>query len=101
MAQEQEPKKSMKEEIGKESALEATLKTEGGQRIMGALKKDIVSAIDEVCLKYKSASHSELIAIAAKLAERLSVFRLLHGSSRRKKIAIKDLDDFMKENPDL
>jgi hypothetical protein len=93
-------KEEIKKEIGKNSAIEAVLVSEGGQLIVSSLKKDIVSCMDEIANKYKTSTHTELISLSARLSERLTLYRVLTGSVKRKKIAIKDLEDFLKENPE-
>ncbi len=68
--------------------------------IMDSLKKDILSCLEELSSKYRTESHAHLIGVCAKLGERLSIYKVLSGSSKRKKIAIKDLEEFLKDNPE-
>ena len=92
-----EKKDLITKEINKYAAIEAMVNSEGGQLIIKSLKKDIKSCIDEMISKYRSASHTELIATSAKLAERITMYRTLTGSSQLKKIASKDLEELLKE----
>jgi hypothetical protein len=84
-------KDEIKKEIGRQSSLEAVKLSEGGQLIIKSLKKDISGCLDELSLKYKTSSHTEIIACCAKLSEKIALYRVLEGSSKRKKIAIDDL----------
>lgn len=86
-----ELKEEIKEAVKKYSAIEATAKSAGGKIILDSLKKDIVSSVDEVCRGYKTLSHTELIAVIAKLSERLSILRIFNNSAKNKKISSNDL----------
>lgn len=86
-----ENKKAIKEDIKTYTSLEALKNSEGGQILMKSLKKDIVFGIDEAVTKFKTASHTELIAILAKVGERLNVYRSIDRSLKNKKLAIEVL----------
>lgn len=90
-------KDAIKKELGRQSSLESVRLSEGGQLIIKSLIKDINICIDSISSGYKSASHSELIALSARLAEKIALYRVLEGSSKRKKIA---MDDLLKEEGD-
>jgi hypothetical protein len=93
-------KDEIKKDIGKQAALEAMKNSEGGMMVISSLKKDIMNSIDEISTKYLEDSHPELIAVCAKLSERLVLYRILSGAEKRKKIAIKDLNELLADDPD-
>lgn len=84
-------KKAITEDIKLYSSLEAVKNSEGGQIIIESLKKDILSGIDKLTSRYETATHTELIAICAKIGERLSLLRSLARSSKNKKLALEAL----------
>lgn len=81
----------IKQDIRKYSALEATAKSDGGKILLDSLKKDIVSAVDELGTKYKTIPHIELVSICAKLSERLTILRIFNRASKLKKMAAEEL----------
>ncbi len=90
--------KEVKKDIGKYSALDALKDSEGGQLLIESLASDIASCIEELSSKYKTASHSELIAIGAKIAERLSLYRTLNRAKKNKKLASEELKAILAES---
>lgn len=93
-----EAEKIIKQDIGIYSALEAVKNSEGGQLILASLQKDILSCIDTISSKYKDASHSELIALSAKLSEKLALFRTISRSPKNKKLALEELKVVLEES---
>lgn len=93
-------KDAIKDEIGEKSALEAVKNSEGGRILLSNLLTAIGQCIDELTMKYKSASHPELIVLSARLAEKVLMYRVINNSSKHKKNAIKDLEAYLAENPD-
>lgn len=87
----------IKKDIQKFSALEAVSSTTGGKILLKGLQKDIVSTIDEICGKYKTASHVEMIALSARLGEKLILLRVLNKAKKLKKLAQEELDFILKE----
>lgn len=76
-------------------SLEAVANSKGGKVILASLKKDIISCIDSLCSKYPTASQTELIAIVARMSERLALLRSLVRAEKNKKIYIQELDELI------
>jgi hypothetical protein len=87
----------VKKDIKKYSSIEAITKTEGGQILVDSLQRDVVSSIDELCSKYKTASHIELIASCARLGERLALLRSINRAPKNKKSAREALEFLLSE----
>src|ERR1035437_9427453 len=90
-------KEAVKDDIGKYSALEAVKNSEGGQLLIESLRKDIVSCMDSLASKYKDGSHTELIALCAKMSERMTLSRTLMRSSKNKRMAKEELKTVLEE----
>jgi hypothetical protein len=84
-------KKAIQKDIGDYSALEAVKNSEGGQIIIKSLKKDILTGINDLTSKVKTASHIELVAIIAKISERLILLQSLERSTKNKELAVEAL----------
>ena len=93
-----EKTKEVKKDIKKYSSLEALQNTDGGKLLMTALKTDIGSCLDEISTKYKTASHAELLAVCAKFAANLALFRSIFRSSKNKKLALEELNAILEES---
>jgi hypothetical protein len=89
--------KDVKEDVKKYGALEAIAKMEGGKELIKNLGSDIVSAVENLCAKYKDLSHIELIALIAKLSERLNLLRTLTRSTKNKRLAREELNNILSE----
>lgn len=86
-------KEETEKDIKKYSAIEAMSLTDGGKILRITLEKDVLSAVDTICTKYKTVSHTELIALCAGLAERLVVLRILNRAPKNKEAALKFLTE--------
>ena len=84
-------KKIVKKDIGTFSALEAVKNSEGGKIILAALTKDVVASIDTISSKYKDCNYEQLVALCARLSERLALYRTINRSSKNKKMAQEEL----------
>jgi len=80
-------------ELKKYSSLSALQDSEGGKIIIQALEKDIVSAIDSLCSKYKDGTHIELISLCSKLSERLFIMKTITRSKKNKDIILKAIKE--------
>lgn len=89
--------KDLQDEVKNYASLEAVRNSSGGKILIETLKKDILSAMNEICLKYKEATHAEMIAVSAKLAERLTLLRVLTRASNNKKVTKEELEELLKE----
>jgi len=90
-------KEEIKKDIRKFSAITAISNTEGGKILIESLKKDIISSIDEIINKYKNLPHIEMVAVCARLAERIILLRVLNGSKKLVKLAKEDLKFVLEE----
>lgn len=82
----------IKKDIKKYGAIAAIANTDGGKILISSLKKDIISSINELTSGYKILSHIEIIAICARLSERLAVLKTINNSTNNKKFAQEALE---------
>lgn len=94
----EEYKKSIKEDIKKYSAIDAIKSSKGGQVLIESLQKDIVATVDNIAANYQSLTHIELIALSARLSEKLTILRVLDRSKSNKKLALEALKEAEKED---
>lgn len=87
----------VKTQIETYGSIEAVANSRGGKVIIKSLKKDIVSGLDELCNKFKVGSHVEIIAIIAKLSERLNILRTLTRAEKNKKVFEQELAELISE----
>ena len=87
----------VKKDIKKYTSIENVAKTEGGAILIDSLQKDVVATIDELCGKYKTATHVELIASCARLGERLALLRSINRAPKNKKMAREALEFLLSE----
>jgi hypothetical protein len=90
-------KDEVKKDIQKFSAIDAISSTVGGKIVVKNLQKDIVSTIDELCSKYKTTPHIEMIALCSRLSERLTLLRVLTKAKKLKKLAQEEMEFLLKE----
>lgn len=93
-----EQKEEIKKDVKKYAALDGIKSTPGGKILIESLQKDIISCVDEISTKYKSATHVELIALGAKLGERITILRTLNRASKNKKYAQEQLKFLTEES---
>lgn len=85
-------KDEVKKDVQKFSAIDAIKDTIGGKIIITSLQKDVVSSVDELMSKYKTLNHIEMIALCARLAERLTLLRVLNKAKNLKRLAQEEMD---------
>ena len=87
----------IKKDIQKYSSIDAISNSQGGKIVVTSLRKDVVSTIDELISKYKTLSHTEMIALCATLHARLSLLRVLTRAKKLKKYAMEEMEFILKE----
>ena len=92
------PRKIVKKDIGNFSALEALKNSEGGQILIKALKKDILSTIDSISNGYKDSNYETIVSLCAKLSERISMLKTILRSTKNKKLALEELELLLTED---
>jgi hypothetical protein len=92
-----EEQKDIVQDLGKAKALSSLADSEGGKLLIDTLKSELVSGIDSLVIAYKSASHSELIAICANLKARLDLLRSLTRAKEAKEVLENILADALKD----
>lgn len=88
--------KEIKKEIDIFSSIEQISNSKGGKIIIDGIKTDILNSINELS-RYKDMSHTELIAVCAKLSERIDLYNIFKNSPKNKEIAREALDELLKE----
>lgn len=79
------------------ASLDVLADSEGGKILVKNLTKDIVTTVELLAAKFKTATHVELIAYCAAMKEKLDVLRSLTRSKRNKKFKREELEELLKE----
>jgi len=85
-------KEEVQEDLDVMKALDAVAHSEGGKLLAKSLGSDVVSTVDSLLSKYKTASHMELVTSLAKLQSDLSLLRVLTRAETNKKDAEEALE---------
>lgn len=85
----------VKQEIKKYADLAFLANSDGGKILIEALKKDIVSAIEDLRYKHNDLSHTQLLALCIKLNERLNILQVLKNAEENREVAVKELNDIL------
>lgn len=93
-------KKEIREDITDFKNLDAVKHSEGGKIIIKKSLESIIVTIDTLASNYSTLSHPELIALCARLSERLAVYRLLNNTELNIKFAEEALQEALQEDPD-
>lgn len=72
----------IKKDLGQYKAINAFVLSEGGKHLRDACLKDILSVIDMIAYTSKPLKLEEYISLAAKVHEKLSMYRVLINSRR-------------------
>lgn len=89
--------KAVKKDRGKAASLEALQNTAGGKVLIGVLKEDIASVVEELARSYRILSHIEMLALCAKLDEKLKVLKSLNRAPKNKKLCDEELERLLNE----
>jgi hypothetical protein len=89
-------KEEIQKDLNKYKAIVAMTNQEGGQMLVKLLLSDIETSIDTIAGNYKTFSHTDFIAQACRLHERLTMYRLITGAKHNLKI----VEDALKEEED-
>jgi len=74
------PKKEIEKDLKRYSDIEALTNTDGGKHLKKRCLDNIVSAVDTIATQFQDLTHIQMIAIAAKLNERLNMYRVLSNA---------------------
>lgn len=77
--------------------LKAVADTPGGKQLVKLLLTDVVSAVNRLESSYKTATHTELIAICAQLSSSLTLAKLLLRSKENMELLDKELENVLSE----
>jgi hypothetical protein len=78
-------------------ALKTLYDTDGGKMLVDLLLKDVVYAVRNLSACYKTATHTELIAIIAKLSSDLDTAKLLLNAKEGLEILDKELQEALND----
>ena len=92
------PKEEIIADIKTYKETETLAASPGGKRHVSLLLKSIASAVDTLASSYRDASHTELIALSARLAERLAIYRMFINAPRNSKLAEKELEQALADD---
>lgn len=93
-------KKEIREDISQFKSLDAVKHSEGGKLIIKKSLESIIVTIDTLASSYTTLSHPELIALCARLSERMAIYRVLNNTELNIKFAEEALQEALKEDPD-
>jgi hypothetical protein len=86
---------SVEEDLSKYAALEALQNSEGGIILISTLKQDIIGIINDLKGCYRTASHTELIALISKLEARVDILRSITRAKKNYDLANDYLDSII------
>jgi hypothetical protein len=76
----------LKDELGVAISLKHLHDSEGGRILIDGLVSDIMSALDILCGGISELSHTEMIALVAKIKERIDIVRVLTSAKANKEV---------------
>lgn len=80
------------EDIKKDKAIETMASSVGGKIVIKEIKSGVLSTMEQLS-GYKELSHTELIALCARLTEKLTFMRLVKNAKLNKDMAIEALEE--------
>ena len=87
----------IEKDIKKYAKLDIVANSEGGKELVKNLGSYIVSTINQLCHKYKSASHIELISLIAQLDSKINLYQTLMRAKGQKMGAKKEYEKRLEE----
>ena len=93
----EEIKKEVEKDLEVYSKLDALKDSEGGQILINSLYKDLSASLNVLISKYKTATHIELIALAAKFEANFNLLKTLLRARKNKKLAKTELERLIEE----
>ena len=81
------------EELDEKHALSVLAETEGGKLLIESLLKDIASTVTTLTVRYKDGTHTDLVALCAKLDGRLDMYHALTRAKTHRKELQQILND--------
>lgn len=79
------------------AAISAIADQEGGKILVKNLTTDCVNAIEQLCNKYSSLTHAEMIALCATLRANLDLVHVITRSKENKRLVTEELEEALKE----
>lgn len=73
--------------------IKAIATSKAGETLIILLRSDLASRVSELEAKYKTASHTELVAVCADLSANFQLLRLLHNAATNEEIVTAALED--------
>lgn len=87
----------LKGQVEKLHDISALASTEGGKTLISLLIKDTVGGVQRLRSAYKTASHTELIAIIADMNARFETAKLLLNAKDSEEVAVARLEEALRE----
>lgn len=87
----------IKKDLGKFKALQVLSLSDGGKILKDTCLKDIISTIDMIALTAKPLKLEEYIAHAAKLAEKITMYRVLMNCKKNVELTQEALEEALQE----
>lgn len=92
--------KTIKKDVKKYTALKILSESDGGKILVDTMLKDIVSIVETLSYTIKPLKHEEYIHLAAKMSEKLSIYKSLINAPKNAKLAKEALAEALKEEED-
>lgn len=88
---------SIEKDLEKYVALENLADSAGGKVIVDNLALDIIATAEALGVRYKTASHAELLGMCADLDNKLTILRLITRAKKNKELATDALKEAIEE----
>lgn len=89
--------KDITKELDAAKSIQVVADMEGGQLIQKTLRKDLISAVDSIANKFKTAKPNQIIAMCATIKATLDMLRVYSNAKTNKKMLEEELEKALKE----
>jgi hypothetical protein len=90
--------KELQDQVNDLAKIAALSESEGGRLVADAFLRDVVMTLKLIAGHYRTLTHTEFIAHAASLSEKLEVLSILYGAAGDYDAAAEDLKATLKED---
>lgn len=88
----------IEKDLGTYISLETLADSEGGKILVDNLAKDIIGLTESLGIKYKTATHAELMGLCADLESKTTILRLITRAKKNKELAQDALKEALMED---
>lgn len=89
--------KSMAKDLKSATAIDALALSEGGKILLQGLRKDIIGAVDNLCVNHPTMTLQEFVSVCAGMKEKLDMSRVFTNAPKNKAYLVKILGEALAE----